>query len=99
MALKPIPAPGFPKPSNQMVTGGSTSFDERTGTYKPDIKPVTPPTPGAAFNKYAAGAKHYGTGRNAPNVGITPNKTGYAQRDAAAAARKNALLRRSSGGM
>lgn len=34
------------------------------------------------FNAYAAGAKHYGGGRAAPNVGKTANKTGYAMRDA-----------------
>ena len=51
------------------------------------------------FNAYAAGKKHYGTGRSAPNVGKTANKTGYAQRDAQAAARKQAMLRRAAGGM
>lgn len=55
--------------------------------------------PVESFNKFAAGAKHYGTGRSMPNIGKTANKTGYAQRDAQAAARKNALLRRSAGGM
>lgn len=34
------------------------------------------------FNPYAAGAKSYGGGRSAPNVGKTANKTGYAMRDA-----------------
>lgn len=49
---------------------------------------------GSGFNKYAAGAKRYGpSGRRGPNIG-TPDKSGYAERDAKIAARKTALLRR-----
>lgn len=53
---------------------------------------------GSGFNAYAAGRRHYGAGRNAPNVGATPNKAGYGKRDAAAANRKDALMRRIKGG-
>lgn len=42
------------------------------------------------FNPYAAGAKHYGGGRSAPNVGKTANKLGYALRDA----KRNAITKR-----
>lgn len=57
------------------------------------------PQGGAGFNSYAAGKKHYGTGRSAPNVGKTAaaGKLGYAERDAKAEARKQALLRRTKG--
>jgi hypothetical protein len=54
---------------------------------------------GSGFNPYAAGAKRYGAGRLAPNVGMTTDKAGYAQRDAQNAARKNALLRRMKGSL
>lgn len=53
---------------------------------------------GAGFNRYAAGRKHYGSGRTAPNVGKTANTAGYAQRDAEAANRLDALKRRLQGG-
>jgi hypothetical protein len=47
----------------------------------------------AGFNKYAAGAKHYGGGRSMPSIG--PNsKVGYRYRDNKAKARRNAVLRR-----
>lgn len=55
------------------------------------------PQGGAGFNPYAAGSKVYGAGRTMPNVGKVADKTGYAQRDAKAAARKAALLRRAGG--
>lgn len=55
------------------------------------------PQGGAGFNPYAAGKKRYGGGRLAPNVGKTPNMAGYGQRDAAAAARRDALIRRAGG--
>lgn len=45
------------------------------------------------FNPYAAGKKRYGGGRDAPSLG--PNDPlGYAERDAKASARRNAVLRR-----
>lgn len=53
---------------------------------------------GAGFNSYAAGKKHYGSGRAAPNVGKTANKAGYGKRDASAANRLDALQRRLQGG-
>lgn len=51
------------------------------------------------FNPYAAGAKHYGGGRNAPNVGGMSGhgQLGYNERDQRAAARKKMLLRRLKG--
>ena len=48
---------------------------------------------GNGFTPYAAGKKHYGTGRGAPNVGATGNMSGYAMRDGKAAARRQALAR------
>lgn len=53
---------------------------------------------GAGFNSYAAGRKHYGSGRMAPNVGKTANMAGYGQRDASASNRIDALQRRLQGG-
>jgi len=52
---------------------------------------------GNGFTPYAAGKKHYGTGRGAPNVGATGNMAGYAMRDGKAAARRQALMRRTGG--
>lgn len=52
------------------------------------------PQGGAGFNSYAAGEKSYGMGRPAPSMGKIADRTGYAQRDAKAAARREALLRR-----
>ena len=48
------------------------------------------------FNKYAAGRKVYGGGRDAPNLGpVGPQGTvGYKERDLKLQARKNALLRK-----
>lgn len=43
------------------------------------------------FNKYAAGRKVYGGGRDAPNIGPV-DKMGYKERDALK--RRNAILRR-----
>jgi len=54
---------------------------------------------GGGFNALAAGNKHYGGGRPMPTTGKVVDKLGYAQRDAAAAARKEALLRRAKGGI
>ena len=47
------------------------------------------------YNKYAAGAKHYGGGRSAPNIGAV-NKSGYRDRSAnlAAKARREAIKKR-----
>lgn len=47
-----------------------------------------------SFNPYGAGNKVYEGGRSAPNVGPTANRAGYLERDRAAKARRNALLRR-----
>lgn len=55
-------------------------------------------TGGGGFNSFAAGKKHYGAGRSAPNVGKTANTVGYGKRDAAAANRLDALQRRLQGG-
>lgn len=49
------------------------------------------------FLPFAAGNRHYGTGRSAPNIGKTANKAGYGERDAKAAARRAALFRRAGG--
>jgi hypothetical protein len=53
-----------------------------------------PAKAGGGFNAYAAGAKHYGTGRSMPTVGKIANKSGYKERDVKASARRNALMRR-----
>lgn len=57
------------------------------------------PQGGAGFNAYAAGKKHYGAGRGAPNVGKTGlvGQIGYQERDVKTEARKQALLRRTRG--
>lgn len=46
------------------------------------------------FNAYAAGNKIYGAGRSFPNLGPTSDPQGYRERDLAARAKRNALLRR-----
>lgn len=48
------------------------------------------------FNKYAAGRKVYGAGRDAPNVGPVgaAGAVGYKERDLQMKARKNAMLRK-----
>lgn len=45
------------------------------------------------FNKYAAGRKLYGGGRDAPNIGPV-DKLGYKERDAENRLRRTAILRR-----
>lgn len=55
-----------------------------------------PAQAGGGFNAYAAGKKHYGTGRPMPTVGKVRNRAGYTIRDNKAAARRDALLRRLS---
>lgn len=65
-------------------------------------KRVPNPPPGASqFNSYAAGNKHYGGGRNMPNIGPVSGsgQLGYAERDNQAKARKDAILRRLKGQM
>jgi hypothetical protein len=52
------------------------------------------PQAGGGFNPYAAGKKHYGSGRPMPTVGKVTDRAGYKQRDVKAAARRDALLRR-----
>lgn len=62
-----------------------------------NIRTMPVASPSQKVADYATGKRHYGTGRSMPNVGKTPNKIGYAQRDVLAAARKQALLRRAGG--
>lgn len=56
----------------------------------------SPAQGGGGFNPYAAGKKHYGSGRSMPTVGKVINKGGYKKRDVKAAARRDALMRRLS---
>jgi hypothetical protein len=59
---------------------------------------VPSPPPGQkAFNPYAAGNKHYGSGRPMPTIGPVASPQGYDERDNRATARKNAILRRMKG--
>ena len=51
---------------------------------------------GGGFNPYAAGKKHYGSGRSMPTVRKVVNKGGYKKRDVKAGARRDALMRRLS---
>ena len=51
---------------------------------------------GGGFNPYAAGKKHYGSGRPMPTVGKVTDRAGYKQHDVKAAARRDALMRRLS---
>jgi hypothetical protein len=61
-------------------------------------KQVPNPPPGQkAFNPYAAGNKHYGSGRPMPTIGPVASPQGYDERDNRASARKNAILRRMNG--
>jgi len=61
-------------------------------------QPVPPSAPGKkAFNPYAAGNKHYGSGRPMPTIGPVASPQGYEERDNRANARKNAILRRMNG--
>jgi hypothetical protein len=48
---------------------------------------------GQNFNKYAAGTRRYGGGRDVPNVGPS-DPIGYAVRDRMNNAKRNAMLRR-----
>jgi len=52
------------------------------------------PKAGGGFNPYAAGRKHYGTGRPMPTVGKVMDRTGYKIRDVKSEARRDAVLRR-----
>lgn len=49
------------------------------------------------FNSYSAGNKVYGAGRSFPTMGPV-DKLGYRERDRAARAKRNALLRRMKSG-
>jgi hypothetical protein len=60
------------------------------------FNPYAPPVGGAGFNPYAAGSKSYGAGRPMPTTGAVSDKAGYGQRDAKAAARRDALIRRAA---
>ena len=62
--------------------------------YRKDYS--SPAQGGGGFNAYAAGKKHYGSGRPMPTVGKVTDKGGYKKRDVKAAARRDALLRRLS---
>lgn len=57
------------------------------------------PIGGAGFNSFAAGNKVYGQGRPNPTQGpvSAAGQLGYQKRDAQAAARRNALIKRSGG--
>jgi len=48
---------------------------------------------GGGFNPYTAGNKVYGSGRSMPTMGAV-DPLGYKERDALAAAKRNALLKR-----
>jgi len=59
---------------------------------------VPDPPPGQkAFNPYAAGNKHYGSGRPMPTIGPVASPQGYDERDNRAKARRNAIMRRLQG--
>lgn len=60
---------------------------------------AAPAVGGGGFNNLALGNKHYGGGRPMPTTGKVTDTLGYANRDAAAAARKQALIRRAAGGL
>ena len=62
--------------------------------FRPDQS--SPAQGGGGFNPYAAGKKHYGSGRPMPTVGKVTDKGGYKKRDVKAAARRDALMRRLS---
>lgn len=50
---------------------------------------------GGGFQPYSAGPKRYGqAGLQAPNLGPVQDMSGYAKRDAEAAARRNLVLKR-----
>jgi hypothetical protein len=53
---------------------------------------------GGGFNRYAAGRKQYGMGRNMPTMGKV-DPIGYAERDATANIKRNAILRRLQAGL
>lgn len=47
------------------------------------------------FQPYAAGNKRYGaSGRDAPNIGPTANRVGYAERDAEAKRKREVMLKK-----
>lgn len=50
------------------------------------------------FQAYAAGNKIYGAGRTSPHMGGGLDRLGYAERDAKAKAKRNAMLRRMKAG-
>lgn len=56
--------------------------------------PTPPPNNAGGFNNYAAGRKHYGGGRSAPNLGPVGNLIGYKKRDLKRSAMQNAIARR-----
>jgi hypothetical protein len=57
--------------------------------------PITGSNKPTTFTPYAAGKKHYGSGRSMPTFGKIADKVGYKMRDGKAAARRQALIRRS----
>lgn len=64
----------------------ATGYNNATGRNSSSVG-------GGGFNKFSAGAKRYGAGRRAPNVGAAQDKTGYGARDLRNKARTNALMR------
>lgn len=56
--------------------------------------PNPPPISRGGFNNYAAGRKHYGGGRSAPNIGPVSNLLGYRIRDNKRSALQDAIARR-----
>lgn len=48
---------------------------------------------GTSFNKYAAGSRRYGGGRDVPNIGPS-DKAGYRERDRKAKTRRKYALKR-----
>jgi hypothetical protein len=76
----------------------------RNAFQAPIVQPVAPPQSsapigGGGFVAGAAGNKVYGNGAvTAPTRGPVTNTQGYQQRDAMAAARRNALINRVQNG-
>jgi hypothetical protein len=107
---KPVPKPPMPpmtKPMTRLPIPTSPGNPGSPGIMPTPVRPgngvmenmpiVRDDMKGNGFTPYAAGKKHYGTGRGAPNVGATGNMAGYAKRDGKAAARREALMRRTGG--
>jgi hypothetical protein len=95
---KPMPRPPIPTSPGNPGSPGIMPTPVRPGNDVMENMPIVRDDMGGnGFTPYAAGKKHYGTGRGAPNVGATGNMAGYAMRDGKAAARRQALMRRTGG--